>query len=90
VDKSQAASQVAALDDGDLDSLRVSVVLEMGRLEMSLSEVRQFAPGVMLPLSRPQEELLDIVINGRRIGRGSLVRLGDGLGVRITRLQQDG
>lgn len=90
MDKSQAAAQAAALDDNELDSLPVRVVFEMGRLEMSLSEIRQLAPGVTLPLARPQEELLDIIVNGKRIGRGSLVRLGDGLGVRVTRLHQDG
>jgi len=29
---------------------------------------------------------LDIVVNGHRIGRGSLVQLGDATGVRVTRL----
>jgi type III secretion protein Q len=90
VDKSQAGTQVAALEDSDLDSLPVRVVFEMGHLEMSISEIRQLAPGVTLPLARPLEELLDIVVNGKRIGRGSLVKLGEGLGVRVTRLNQDG
>jgi len=90
VDKAQAAAQAAALDDSELDSIPVRVVFEMGRLEMSVSEVRQLAPGVMIPLARPLEDVLDIVVNGKRIGRGNLVRIGEGLGVRVTRLHQDG
>ena len=90
MEKAQAGGQSSALDDAELDSLPVRVVFEMGRLEMSVGEVRQLAPGVMLPLARPLEDILDIVVNGQRIGRGSLVRVGEGLGVRVTRLQQDG
>jgi type III secretion protein Q len=88
LDRAQAASQ-AALDDSELDSLPLRVVFEMGRLEMSLSEVRQLAPGMTLPLARPLDDVVDIVVNGRRIGRGSLVRVGDGLGVRVSRLHHD-
>jgi len=77
------------LDDSELDSLPLRVVFEMGRLEMSLSEVRQLAPGMTLPLARPLDDVVDIVVNGRRIGRGSLVRVGDGLGVRVSRLHHD-
>lgn len=90
MEKAQSEAQSPGLGDSDLNSLPVSVVFEMGRLEMSVGEVRQLAPGVMLPLARPLEEILDIVVNGKRIGRGSLVRIGDGLGVRVTRLQPDG
>lgn len=90
MEKPQAGKQSPASEDIELDSLPVRVVFEMGRLEMSVGEVRQLAPGVMLPLAKPLEEILDIVVNGKRIGRGSLVRVGDGLGVRVTRLQQDG
>lgn len=77
------------MDDSELDSLPLRVVFEMGRLEMSLSEVRQLAPGMTLPLARPLDDVVDIVVNGRRIGRGSLVRVGDGLGVRVSRLHHD-
>jgi type III secretion protein Q len=90
VEKSQAAAQAAALEESDLESVPVRVVFELGHLEMSLGEIRQLAPGVMLPLARPLEDLLDIIVNGKRIGRGSLVRVGDGLGVRVTRFHQDG
>jgi type III secretion protein Q len=72
--------------DTDLDDLPVKLVFELGRLELSLGEIRQLVPGALLPLARPLEESLDIVANGRRIGRGALVQLGDSLGVRITRL----
>ena len=79
-----------AVDEADLDSLPVQIVLELGRLPMSVGELRQLAPGMLLPISHTADDAVDIVANGRRIGRAGLVRIGDGLGVRISRLTQDG
>jgi type III secretion protein Q len=70
----------------DLDDIPVKLVFELGRLELSLAEVRQLAPGALIPVPRLLEESVDISANGRRIGRGTLVRIGNSLGVRITRL----
>jgi len=70
----------------ELDELPLRIVFEVGRLELSLGDVRQMAPGTVLPLSRPFDEALDIMASGRRIGRGEIVRIGDSLGVRIIRL----
>jgi type III secretion protein Q len=77
-------------DEADLESLPVQVVLELGRVEMSIAELRQLAPGVLLPVSHNADDAIDVVVNGKRIGRAGLVRVGDGLGVRISRLTQDG
>ncbi len=70
--------------------LPVQVVFQAGQLEMSLSELDRLAPGVVLPLDRPVEEALDIVVNGKRIGRGGFVKVGDTLAVRVTKLNQNG
>jgi len=72
--------------ESNLDDLPVKLVFEMGRLDLSLGEVRKLAPGAVVPLVRPIEESLDVIANGRRIGRGTLVQIGDSLGVRLTRL----
>jgi type III secretion protein Q len=37
-------------------------------------------------LSKPLSQSVDILANGRRVGSGELVRLGDSIGVRVTRL----
>ena len=72
--------------ESNLDDLPVKLVFELGRLDLSLREVRKLAPGAVVPLVRPIEESLDVIANGRRIGRGTLVQIGDSLGVRLTRL----
>jgi type III secretion protein Q len=72
--------------DTDVDNIPVKLLFELGRIELSLAEVRQLAPGALIPMLRPLEDSVDIVANGRRIGRGNLVQIGDSMGIRITRL----
>jgi type III secretion protein Q len=79
-----------AQDDTSLDEIPVEVVFQAGRIEMQIGEVDSLAPGVILPLDRTAEDALDIVVNGRRIGRGGLVQIDGRLGVRVTRLSSDG
>ena len=76
-------------DEADLAELPVRVVLELGRLDLPLAEIRRFTPGHLLPLARPSESAVDIVANGRKLGYGSLVKIGDSIGVRVERLVTD-
>jgi type III secretion protein Q len=73
-------------DGVDLDELPVRLVFEVGRADFTLGELRQLAPGAVVPLSRPLSEALEIVANGKRIGSGTLIKIGDSIGVRITRM----
>ena len=59
---------------------------KLGRVELSLGELQRLAPGALVPLARPLDEPLDIMANGRRLGRGTLVQIGESLGVRIVSL----
>ncbi|SDL86017.1 type III secretion protein Q [Modicisalibacter muralis] len=78
-----------SLDDATLDQLPVRLVCEVGRLELSLGELRKLDEGSLLTMSRPVEAAVDLVVNGRSMGRGRLVEIGDGLGVQIVRLASD-
>jgi type III secretion protein Q len=82
--------QADVMQQSGLDDIPVKLVFELGRVELSLAEVRQLAPGALIGLSHPIEESVDISANGRRIGRGSLVQIGSNVGVRITRLFHNG
>ena len=76
----------AALDDASISSLPVRLVFELGRREVTLDELRDMAVGSPIPLEKPASSVVDILANGRRIGAGEMVLIGDQLGVRITRL----
>lgn len=80
------AVQEPALDEAALEQLPIRVVFEIGRLELPLAELRRLGPGYLLPLARPTENAVDIVANGGKIGTGSLVKIGDSIGVRVEKL----
>lgn len=77
------------LDDATLDQVPVRLVCEFGRLEMPLGEIRTLGEGSVLPLSRSLDSVVDLVINGRNVGRGSLVNIGEVVGVRVDQLSLD-
>ncbi|SIT55721.1 Type III secretion system translocation protein, RhcQ [Mesorhizobium prunaredense] len=75
-----------ALEEATLDELPVALAFELGRTAMPLGEVRQLAPGAIVPLANVTKETVDIIANGKRVGRGEIVRIGESLGVRIARM----
>jgi len=78
-----------SVDEAALDQVPIRLVFEIGRLDVPLAEVRRLGPGYVLPLAKPSESAVDIVANGRRIGHGSLMKIGDSVGVRVERLTTD-
>lgn len=73
----------------ELSSLPLRVNLQLGQLEMSLQEVEQLAPGVIVPLDRHVDNGVDVIVNGKRIARGGIVKVGENLAVRIVQVNSD-
>ncbi|WP_167514788.1 type III secretion system cytoplasmic ring protein SctQ [Mesorhizobium intechi] len=82
----QNTSPPDTLEESTLDELLVALAFEIGRTAMPLGEVRQLAPGAIVSLADAAEATVDILANGRRVGRGEIVRIGENLGVRIVRM----
>lgn len=61
----------------------LNIVVEVGRLQMSMQKLMEIEPGNTLELDVHPENGVDLVVNGRRIGKGELLRIGESLGVRI-------
>lgn len=76
-------------DMASLDDLPVRVHFEIGRQEMLLQDIKSLTTGTILPVAPLMDDAVNIVANGRVIGRGTITRLGEGLGVVITRLSGD-
>jgi type III secretion protein Q len=89
VDKKESPIQPSPEADAVMDDLPVQLTCELGRLELSLGELRKLGEGSVLPLERQPERAVDLVVNGRRMGRGRLVAIGDAIGVQIVRLALD-
>ena len=69
--------------DETLNDLPLKLVCQLGTVELSLAQVQQLGVGSLVPLTSQVHEAVDMLINGRRVGRGQLVQIGDGLGVRV-------
>jgi flagellar motor switch protein FliN/FliY len=91
----KTAASVATDDSpvGSLDLLKeveVEVTLEIGRRRLRIAEILKLSAGHMLELSKAAGEPLDIFVNGRLLGRGEAIVMGDRYGVRITEIVSGG
>jgi flagellar motor switch protein FliN/FliY len=74
---------------GSLDLLKdveVEITLEIGRRRLRIADVLKLCSGQTLELSKSAGEPLDIFVNGRLLGRGEAIVMGDRYGVRITEI----
>lgn len=69
-----------------LEMADVEVGVRVGQVRLSVAELAQLAPGFVLELDGRLEDGVDLVVEGRRVGRGELVEVEGRLGVRVTRL----
>lgn len=81
----KAASPSTAPSDKAVspENIPMTVVVEVGRLQMSIQKLMELEPGNLLELDVHPENGVDLVVNGKCIGRGELLRIGDTLGVRV-------
>lgn len=74
------------VSDASLTELPVTLSFELGRTTLQLGELRRIGPGSVIPLADVKTETVEILSSGKRIGHGNIVRIGDSLGVRVTRI----
>jgi len=61
-------------------------VIEIGQIQMTMEKLLLLEPGNVLDLNINPENGVDLVVNGKRIGKAELVRLGESIGIRILEL----
>ncbi len=76
-------------DEGliDVRSLPVEVTLELGRTSVPLDALARMRPGDVIDLGQPLRRPVAIMVGGRRVGQGELVRAGEALAVRVTAIE---
>ena len=74
--------------DAETDNRSLHVLFEVGRFELPASQVKQLGPNFLLPLEPLHDRTVDIVVEGQRIGRGTLMRIGNRTGVRIIAVRE--
>jgi len=75
--------------DRNLDVLNdvcVRVAVEVGACKMPISQILTLGTGSLVQLNRTAGAAVDMLVNGKLIGRGEIVAIDDNYGVRVTEL----
>ncbi len=67
-------------------NIPISLKIEVGQVRMTLAKLMELQAGSTLELNVDPDEGVDLVVNGKCIGKGELLRLGETLGVRIVEI----
>jgi flagellar motor switch protein FliN/FliY len=85
-----APEQPAELPPADLGALRplagveMAVTAELGRAQLSVSELLNLRAGSVIELDRAAGSPVDVLVNGTLIARGEVVVVDEEFGVRLT------
>lgn len=71
-----------------LEDVPIPLVIELGRLNMTVREIAELRQGEVLELGRSPTEPVALVVEGRVIGGGKLVNVEGEIGVQITSLSR--
>lgn len=68
------------------EKIPLNIVVEVGRVQMSVEQLMKLEPGNMLDIDLHPEDGVNLTVQGKVIGRGELIRIGEAIGVRVTQL----
>ncbi len=71
---------------GRINSVEMTLTVEIGRTRMSVRDVLSLEPGAVIELDRSAGAPADVLLNGRLIAHGEIVVVDQDYAVRITRI----
>jgi type III secretion system YscQ/HrcQ family protein len=81
---SEAKPVTGVAGELSVDELPVHLAFDVGHLEFNMGQLRTLREGFTFELPVTTDRLVTIRVNGRAIGHGELVEIGDKVGVRIV------
>lgn len=69
-----------------LEDIPLPIIVEIGRIQMSIKKLLDLQPGNMLDLNISAESSVDLIVHDKKIARGELLKIGESLGVRILEI----
>jgi flagellar motor switch protein FliN/FliY len=69
-----------------INDIPLQVTIELGRTRKTMNEILSFGVGSLIVLEKMAGELVDVIVNGKRIAKGEVVVIDDNYGVRITEI----
>ncbi|MDN3505496.1 MAG: type III secretion system cytoplasmic ring protein SctQ [Rhabdochlamydiaceae bacterium] len=68
------------------NDIPLTLTVEVAKLKLSLEKLLELQPGSVLNTSIHPERGVNLTVNGRLIGKGELLQVGDALGVKIIEI----
>ncbi len=69
-----------------INDIPLQVTVELGKTKKSLSDILNLGIGSIIVLDKQAGELVDVIVNGKRIAKGEVVVIDENYGVRITEI----
>ena len=77
------------VDTGPLHSLSelpINLTVEIACFKISLDKLKKLQPGNFLELPVSLKDNVNLTVNGEKIGKGELIKLGEVLGVKVLEI----
>jgi flagellar motor switch protein FliN/FliY len=68
------------------EQIPVTLTVEVGQIQLTMDQLLKLEPGNMLEIDIHPENGVDLTINGKIVGKGELIRIGESLGVRVLQV----
>jgi flagellar motor switch protein FliN len=67
-----------------VEHVKIQLTVSIGSADLSVADLFALDAGKVIPLDKQVDSPVDLCVNGRIVGRGTLVAVGDQFGVRVT------
>lgn len=81
-----SSAQITNVNYDLINDIPLQVTVELGKARKNLSEVMNLGVGSIIVLDKQAGELVDVIVNGKRLAKGEVVVIDDNYGVRITEI----
>jgi flagellar motor switch protein FliN/FliY len=84
--QSSSSPKKVELNMDSLLDISVEISVEIGRTKMPIGQLLSLSKGSIIELNKIAGESVDILVNGKLLGKGEIVVVNERLGVRIVEI----
>ena len=84
--KTISASHPVKVGELTLQDIPVTITCELAQVHTTAQKLLELAPGNLLDLNLSSDSAVLLVVNGKIVGKGEIIKIGETLGVRILEI----